>query len=237
MMNGTPFLASFHSTLSTVLSISMVSTQPRYQNCYQNIVISDQCPTLSHSYAGYCAAFVSLQVEIQARDGEDCLQNLNISPLQSQRRWGPTCALSYHIPSTRPHFTFVTLNVPVNVLDHLESLHHLHVVVPNTEQQGGEAVVVQKVDVDVLHLTEPPDNVVVSEETGLHENSPVFSPGASAPGDQVHIDVRLAQQELQQFRVIPVCSNPQSWVDTSLSQIFTYLLYCYLISFCLLIRC
>ena len=46
-------------------------------------------------------------------------------------------------------------------------------------------------------------------ESDLHENSPVLGPGATAPGHQVHIDVRLAEQKLKQFSVIPVSSNPQ----------------------------
>ena len=49
-------------------------------------------------------------------------------------------------------------------------------------------------------------------ESDLHENSPVLGPGAPAPGHQVHIDVGLAEQKLEQVRVILVSSNPQSWM-------------------------
>ena len=54
----------------------------------------------------------------------------------------------------------------------------------------------------------------------LHENSPVLGPGPSTEGDQVHIDVSLAEQELQQLWVVPLSSNPQSWIVINLSQIF-----------------
>ena len=75
---------------------------------------------------------------------------------------------SSHFPSgDLTYSTFVTLNVPVNILHRLESLHHLQMLGPHGEQQGRVAVVVQDVDVDVFHLAESLDNVEVAEETGL----------------------------------------------------------------------
>ena len=59
----------------------------------------------------------------------------------------------------------------------------------------------------------------------LHENSPVLGPGSSTEGDQVHIDVSLAEEELQQFWVIPVSSNPQSWIVSNLSLNFYLMIF------------
>ena len=66
----------------------------------------------------------------------------------------------------------------------------------------------------------------------------MLGPGAATEGEQVHIDVWLVQEKLQQFWVIPVRSNPQSWLVGC--QFITDLLppvLFDLISFYLLIRC
>ena len=62
---------------------------------------------------------------------------------------------------------FVTLDVPVKTLNRPQGLHHLQLVVPNREQQGGEAVVVAEVDIDILDPTESLDYGDVSEEASL----------------------------------------------------------------------
>ena len=66
-------------------------------------------------------------------------------------------------------------------------------VVPHSEQQCRVAVIVHDIDVDTGDLAESPHDIVVAQETGLHQDSPVFSPGATTKGGDVDVDAWLTK--------------------------------------------